>query len=408
MRRLGPCLLSAALALATASARAAEDDLPSGNEAPRLVPVVVTDGYYAYHDTSPGQGGSATLMTTANHHGEFSVNLVALGARLEHARITGAVVLQAGDSVDALYGNARGKPEVFKHVQLAHVGYRTGDWHVEAGVLPSLLGRESFVSTDNWSYTRALVADLTPYFVAGARVTLRVTPTLTANATVFNGWDTFGDRNGSKSGHVRLAWAPSARLAIESSTVAGREQVPVAGDQPSTRVFEDVVASYEVHPRVHLALELWGSKELDYRIEDPLKGDKKQAAYVRSPVSFGGALHAKWRFGETVYLAGRAEALADDAGVLAGNGARAAWEPVNGEPFIGQRLAAGTLTFGWQPHKSLLMRVEGVHRVANHPYFAGARSEYVETPAVTETARTFQTVARTSSTTFVASAAFAF
>lgn len=408
MRRLDTFLFAVLLLAPAASASAAEDELPVGNEAPRFVPVAVADAYYAYHDTSPGQGGAATLMSTGNRHGDFSVNLAAVGGRLEHAKLTGAVVLQVGTAVDALYAGTRGNPEIWKHVQLANAGIRSGDFHLEAGVLPSLVGRESFISTENWNYTRSMIADATPYYMSGARLTWRVTPTLTANATVFNGWDTFGDKNSGKSGQLRFAWTPSDKLSLESSTLGGQEQVRVAGEKTSVRVFEDVVAAYRAHERVHLALELWGGTERNYRVEDPLAGDATQASFVKNPIFYGGALWAKWRFGETVYLAGRAEALVDQGGVLTGNGARRAWEPVNGEPFIGQRLAAGTVTFGWQPHKSFLARVEGSHRTSDHPYFSGGRVEYVETPTIDGVSRTFQTVARKSSTTFVVSAAFAF
>lgn len=407
MRRLVTSLFAVLLFAPAATARAAEDDLPVENEAPRFRPLAVADAYYAYHDTSPGQSGSATLMSTANRHGDFAVNLAAVGGRLEHAKLTGAIVLQAGTSVDAIYSNARGNPEIWKHIQLANVGWKTGDFHFEAGVLPSLVGRESFVSTDssNWNYTRAMIADSTPYYMTGARVTWRATPTVTLNATVFNGFDTFSDRNSGKSGQLRVAWAPSDKFSLESSTLGGQEQVHIEGQKTSYRVFEDVVASWQLHDKVAVALEGWVGSERNYRVEDPLKGDAENASFLSNPLYYGGALWAKWQFGSTVYLAGRAEALSDEAGVLTGVGAR---EPSPKEPFVGQKLAAGTLTFGWRPHPSFLVRVEGSHRISDHPYFRGARTDYVETPTETGIATSYGTDARTSSTTFVASAAFAF
>jgi hypothetical protein len=403
MRRLVTSLFAVLLLAPAARAHAAEDDLPVGNEAPRFVPIAVADTYYAYHDTSPGLNGAATLMTTANTHDDFAVNLAALGGRLEHAKLTGTLVLQAGTSVDALYVGARGNPEVWKHIQLANVGWKVGDFHVEAGVFPSLVGRESFVSTNNWNYTRPMVADSTPYYLAGARVTWRAAPTLTLNATVFNGWETYGDRNSAKSGQLRVAWAPSDKLSIEATTLAGQEQVHIEGEKTSYRLFEEVVFAAQLHERVHIALEAWAGTERNYRIEDPLKGDAAQASFLSNPWFYAGALWAKWDFGDTVYLAARAEALSDDAGLLTGIGAR---DPK--EPFIGQKLAEGTLTFGWRPHKNILARVEGVHRLASNPYFAGSHNEYVETPATSPVPITYSTNARKSSTTFVASAAFAF
>src|SRR5512140_579717 len=100
VRRHVGSLVFAAILLATPSAFGAEDELPSGNELPRIVPIAVADTYFAYHD-SPPPDREATMMTTASRHGEFALNLAALGFRLEHAKILGTVVLQAGSSVDA-------------------------------------------------------------------------------------------------------------------------------------------------------------------------------------------------------------------------------------------------------------------------------------------------------------------
>lgn len=415
MRRLPGLPLFAvtlsAVATLAPQARAAEDDLPVGDESPRFVPSAVADGYYAHHDTAPTgpSGGSATHMTTASRHNEFAVNLAAIGARLEHAKLTGAIVLQAGTSVDALHARAPGDREVWKHIQLANVGWKAGSFHFEAGVLPSLVGREGFVSTTNWNYTRAFVADMTPYYLTGARATWRLSPAWALVGTIFNGWDIHGDRNAGKSGQLRVAWTPSEKLSIESSTLVGQEQVPVAGRDRPLRLFEDLVIALQVHKRVHLALEGWAGTERNDRVEDPRKGDARAAVLVKHPWFYGGALWGKWQFGDTVYLAGRAEALSDEAGVLTGSGARQPFVPgpvPAGEPFIGQRMAGGTLTFGWQPHKSFLARVEALHRVSDHPFFSGSVTEYAETAA--GGTATYVSQARKSSTTFVVSAAFSY
>ncbi|MBI2391867.1 MAG: porin [Deltaproteobacteria bacterium] len=402
--------LFAVALLAPATAHAAEDDLPVGDEAPRFVPTAVADGYYAYHDTAPtGPTGSATHMTTASRHNEFAVNLAAIGARLEHAKLTGAVVLHAGTSVDALHALAPGDREIWKHIQLANVGWKAGAFHFEAGVLPSLVGRESFVSTSNWNYTRAFIADATPYYVTGARATWRVSPTWSLGAAIFNGWDTHGDRNATKSGQLRVAWTPSEKLSIETSALVGQEQVPLAGRTTPLRFFDDLIVALQVHKRVHLALEAWAGTERNYRFEDPQKGDARSATMVRHPWFYGGALWGKWQFGDTVYLAARAEALSDRAGVMASNGARQSFVPgavPTGEPFVGQQLAGGTLTFGWQPHKSFLARVEALHRISDHPFFSGSVTEYSE--SVAGSSATYVTQARRSSTTFVVSAAFSY
>ena len=69
--------LAAVTALASLTvpgiAHGAEDDLPVAAEPPRVVPILVADTYYAYHDAPPN-GRTATLMTTGSRHNEISVS----------------------------------------------------------------------------------------------------------------------------------------------------------------------------------------------------------------------------------------------------------------------------------------------------------------------------------------------
>jgi hypothetical protein len=399
------------LASLTASAQVSrapvdEDDLPVGSELPRVVPIAVADSYYAFHDPRPATR-SATLMSTADRHNEFAVNLLAIGARLEHAKLTGTVVLHAGTSVDALYASTpssiRSSQEVWKHIQLANVGWRTGDFHLQAGVMPSLHERESFVSTDNWNYTRAMIADSTPYYVLGARVTWRLTPTFAATATAFNGYDTFGDRNRGKTGQLRFIWQPTDNLTIANSTLGGPEQEPIEGKRAPIRFIDDLLIEYKLHARVHLALEGWLGTERNANVEDPRKGTVTEAYVMKHPTFYGATAWAKWQFAETTYLAVRGETAHDPAGVVIGRGAR-----TGGEPIPGQRLYAGTFTFGWQPHPRMIARVEATHRASTERFFRGGDdTSYIITLPLGGDS-TFSSDARKSSTTFVVSAAFAY
>ena len=397
---LGTGLFSLLVVSAT-PALAAEDDLPVGNENPRVVPVVVADTYYAYHDPPPS-GRSATLASTGNRHNEAAINLVAIGARLEHAKLTGNVVLHAGSSVDALYAGVatpvRTQLEVWKHIQLANVGWKMGDLHVEAGLLPSLVGRESFVSTENWNYTRAIIADSTPYYLTGLRATYRVTPTFTASAMVFNGWDHHGDRNKQKSGQLHVEWNPSDKLSISDSLVGGAEQVPVEGQPTSYRIFNDLVVAYRLHARIQLALEAWYGTDRSLNVDDLRKPNS--AAVQPHPRYYGGALWARWQFADTTYIALRGEGVDDRYGVITGKGARTVQEPAPG-----QRLLEGTITLGWQPHPRFLARIEAMHRISDQPFFAGGDAHTYEEDLAGSRA-SFVSEARKSSTTFVLSAAF--
>jgi hypothetical protein len=407
MRLLLGAGLVSLIVLRASTARAVEDDLPVGKENPRVVPVVVADTYYAFHDPAPSSR-VATAATTGGHHNTIAVNLIALGARLEHAKLTGTAVLHAGTSVDALYlgtpAIVSGSREMWKHIQLANVGWRAGDFHVEAGILPSLLGLESFVSTDNWNYARAAIADATPYYVTGLRATYRLAPTFTINATAFNGWDPQGDRNKHKSGQLRFEWRPSDKLTIADSFVAGAEHTPSDAEARFYRLYEELVVQYRIHTRVQLALQLSGGVDQDRRVEDRRKGTPADAHFVKNPMYYGAALWGRWQFADTTYVALRAEALDDPMGSITGRGAREADEPAPG-----QRILGGTATLGWQPHPRMLVRVEAMHRISNQPYYRGGEPRsYDETLGELGASKTFDSEARKTNTSFLVSAAFAY
>lgn len=409
MRLLVASCASLAVSLVSASAFAVEDDLPVGSEPPRIVPVVVADTYYAIHDPGPSTR-TATFATSASRHNEIAVNLLALGAKLEHAKLTGAAIVHVGTAVDAVYDGSpvSGRREVWKHIQQANVGWKTGDFHIEAGVLPSLIGRESFVSGANWNYTRAIIADATPYYVTGLRATWRFLPTMSASLTAFNGWDTHGDRNSHKSGMFRLSWAPSEKLTVDNTVTAGVEQVLVQGEKTPVRLFENLVIAYQLHNRVSLALQGFVGTERNYDVEDRRKGSATQKSVLRNPTYYGAALWARWQFADTTYVALRGEGIDDAAGIITGRGARGNDAPEKG-PAPGQRLLAGTVTLGWHPHPKFLARVEAMHRTSSERYFAGGEQlTHEETIAETGQLTTFVSEARKSSTTFIVSATFSY
>ena len=345
----------ATVALVARADAAEGDELPAGNDAPHLVPIAIVDTYWAYHDTRPSSR-QATLLTTAIRHNEFQINLAALGVRLEHAKLLGTVVFQAGTSVDALYpptaGAAQNNPEVWKHIQVASIGYRVhADVTIEAGVMPSHFGNEGFVSTTNWNYTRAMIAEATPYFISGVKATWRVAPTWTLTGLFYNGWNVYSDVGRSKSGGLKIEWKPSDRFLIYTSAHVG----PGAEGRNDLRVYDDVTAKLNLHPRVDVAVQVSA-------------GMDKASGLPASKV-YGAAAWLRWFLGETTYVAIRGEYLSDERGILTGQGARPApaatpfGAPYNGA--LGQKtMLAGTLTLGWLPHPSFLARVEVLQRMA--------------------------------------------
>ena len=170
------------------------------------------DGYYAFDFNRPATFDRAYTTQPARHN-EFNVNLAFIEAKVDAPGYRGRLALQTGTSVQSNYageprnGSVSG-PNLSRLIQEAFVGVKVADnlW-VDGGVFLSHIGMESFISRDNPMYTRSLVADYSPYYESGARLTWQPSPTLTAIAVVVNGWQNISETNAAKSVGVHLDYA---------------------------------------------------------------------------------------------------------------------------------------------------------------------------------------------------------
>ena len=216
-------MISFALA---ATMLAAPDTTPK----PAIIFGAFIDTYFAWDFGQP-DAFDRPYTTQPARHDEFNVNLAFLEARLTGEKVRGRVALQAGTSVQANYA---GEPSVgsvsgadlARIVQEAWVGVRVSPklW-VDGGIYFSPIGWEGFISWDNPTYTRSLLADYTPYFVTGAKATWAASSKVTAQFHVVNGWQIVSENNPDKSFIARVDWQATPALALAYAFYAGNEQL---------------------------------------------------------------------------------------------------------------------------------------------------------------------------------------
>jgi Putative beta-barrel porin-2, OmpL-like. bbp2 len=183
------------------------------------------DAYYAYDAGRPTSldrsfASGALFTTQPARHDEFNVNLAFVEAKLDAPRVHGRLAVQYGTSVQSNYAaeprrGAIGGPGVQQFLQEAYAGYRVARtlW-VDGGIFFSNIGEEGWISRDNPTYTRSLVADYSPYYSSGVRALWQATPTLALRLDVVNGWQNISETNQDKGVGVRADWtvAPGAAL----------------------------------------------------------------------------------------------------------------------------------------------------------------------------------------------------
>ena len=299
------------------------------------------DAYFGYDFHDPASHARPGFLFSHTRTNEFAVNQGLVGARYQDAHVRAALGLHAGTYVEANYA---AEPGTLKNIYEAYAGFRpTAKTWLDVGVFGSHIGLESAISKDNLTLTRSLMADNTPYFETGARLTYEPSAKLTLTALVLNGWQNIRETNRGKALGTQLQWKPTARLLLNSSTFFGNEQ-----PQDSTRryrYFHDFYLTYAATDRLSLALVF----DL---------GQQRRAVGSGSDLWHAGAAFARYKLGAQWAAAARAEYYYADHGVLV-----VAIAPAPTDPHFLVRGAS--LNLDYAPTADVLARFEG--RVLNSP-----------------------------------------
>ena len=241
-------LLLAALPLAAA---AQNTPAPAAPAAPGPLSYYgFVDAYYGYDFKYANANSRPPFIYSHSRQNEFTVNQALVGLRYDDGKVRGAVGLHAGSYVSANYA---AEDQVFKHIYEGYAGFRpfAKAW-LDVGIFASHIGFESAISKDNWTLTRSLMADNSPYFESGARFTYEVAPQLTLTGLVLNGWQNIRETNQAKALGTQIQWKPSDKILVNSSTFYGNEQP--TDSMRARRYFHDFYVTYAAGERTSLAL----------------------------------------------------------------------------------------------------------------------------------------------------------
>ena len=208
------------------------------------------DAYYGFDFNHGSTNQRPGFLYSHNRQNEFTVNNAVLGARYDDGKVRGALGIHAGTYVSANYA---AEDQVLKHIYEAYAGFRPFNkaW-LDLGIFGSHIGFESALSKDNWTLTRSLMAENSPYYEAGARLTYEVGPRLTLTGLVLNGWQNIRETNQGKALGTQIQWKPTDKLLLNSSTFYGNEQPQ--DSLRRRRYFHNFYLTYAATERLNLAL----------------------------------------------------------------------------------------------------------------------------------------------------------
>jgi hypothetical protein len=260
--------------------------------------------YLAWDSARPLDDRRPPFIYNFDHVEELAINLALLKAGYDSERLRGALGVGVGTYMDANYA---AEPRGLRNIHEASVGLKLADaadlW-LDAGVFPSHIGFESAIGADNWTLTRSLAAENSPYYEAGFKLGYR-TPDgrWFVSGLLLQGWQRINrvDGNDTPAFGLQVTWQPSEAFLINSSSFVGSDQ-PDA--ERRMRYFHDLYGTFRLTPQWELAVGI------DVGAEQVEKGSSSYHHWVAPQVVL------RYSVSDRLKVAGRVEYYDDRNGVI--------------------------------------------------------------------------------------------
>lgn len=185
------------------------------------------DVYHVYDFNSPQGTSRQPFLFNHNRHNEVNVNLGFIKLGVEHTKYRANLALQTGTYANDNYA---AEPGLLKNIFEANVGLslnKKNTLWLDAGVMPSHIGFESAISLDNMTLTRSLLAENSPYFLSGAKLTFTPNDTWEIAALIVNGWQRIQRLEGNSlpSLGTQINYKPTKNLTLNWSTFIGTDDL---------------------------------------------------------------------------------------------------------------------------------------------------------------------------------------
>ena len=210
--------------------------------------------YYSYDFGNPSNHNRPGFVYSHNRHNEVSLNLGFIKVAYETSNVRANLVLMTGSYANA---NLAAEPGVLKNIYEANVGFKVSKtkavW-VDAGIFASHIGFESAIGKDCWSLTRSILADNSPYYESGVKVSYNSdNGQLFLSGLFLNGWQRIQRIDGNNTpafGH-QLTYKPSAKVTLNSSSFVGSD---TPDSTKRMRYFHNFYGIFQLNDKVGLTL----------------------------------------------------------------------------------------------------------------------------------------------------------
>jgi hypothetical protein len=318
------------------------------------------DVFYAYDFNEPADQIRQPFLFNHNRHNEFNLNLGMISGSYTSEKVRANLALQVGTYAQDNYS---AEEDLLKNVFQANVGVslnQKNNLWLDAGIFPSHIGFESALSIDNPTLTRSLLAENSPYFLSGARLTYDPTESLTLAALVTNGWQIIQrpDGNQMPGFGTQVNYHPTDAFSLNWSTFIGTD--PTVGNNSPMRYFNN------------LYVQLQPSEGFQFIAGFDIGAQERMAESDKYDIWYTPIVIARTRLSDKLYLAGRAEYYADEEGVIISIpdiDREDLLDPVQAEAF---KTWGFSLNLDYEVTERAMFRIEGRHfNSANRVFRSG-------------------------------------
>lgn len=264
--------------------------------------------YYVYDFNKPESNTRPGFVYSFNRHNEVNLNLGFVKGSYNTDNVRANLALMSGTYANA---NLAAEPGVLKNVYEANAGIRLSSsknlW-VDAGIFASHIGFESAIGKDCWNLTRSILADNTPYYESGAKISYTTdNGKWFLSGLLLNGWQRIQrvEGNSLPSFGTQITYKPSSAVTLNSSSFIGTDKPDSARQM---RYFHNFYGIFQVSEKVGLTVGF------DYGVEEKSPETSSTNSWL-SPV-----IIARFVLNDKIALALRGEYYDDESGVIIATG----------------------------------------------------------------------------------------
>jgi Putative beta-barrel porin-2, OmpL-like. bbp2 len=264
--------------------------------------------YYVYDFNQPINNTRPGFIYSYNRHNEVNLNLGFVKGSYNTDHVRANLALMTGTYANA---NLAAEPGVLKNILEANAGVKISKnknlW-IDAGIFASHIGFESAIGKDCWNLTRSILADNTPYYEAGAKISYTTdNGKWFLSGMILNGWQRIQrvEGNSLPSVGTQITFKPTASVTLNSSSFIGTDKPDSARQM---RYFHNFYGIFQVASKLGVTIGF------DYGVEEESPESSSKNAWY-SPVVI-----VRYTPTEKLALALRGEYYDDENGVIIATG----------------------------------------------------------------------------------------